>query len=784
MSESMVAPGVVVRRFWPALVAVMLLAAGLRFAGIGHGLDTGFIAHPDTSKQVDAIERFLNGERYWKIGYSDYDGYPLFASRLTALIIQAGTAVVNPVRGWLGREEWPAVPEKLDRFHAMRCVNATLAVFAVLVAGWGGRVLFSPGAGLLGALLLALSPADVAAGHYASGDTAAAAFGLLAFVLAARLARDGRRVDALLTGFFAALAFASKYHALVAFAAAGLAVLVYAGVQRQIPGRAMLVHAALVAAGGLAGLLFAIPGLREEPVAMVADIRAFIRYAANFGLPEALADAGFFGKLFYSLRHNLPVLVGLLSLPVVVALPWGLVRMRREPWIAVLLAGPLLYFVMGVSLRPAAHPVYHTLLTGPVLLVAAAGMVRLPRWSGVSLAALSAAWLGHGAYREVFYFTRPDLRTVMQGWMQENVPAAYGYYQHRYAFASAMHTGVAWSAHGTVRVSPSLRPLGTSEHFAPWFTAVVERDALPVFRNPAIDFQLRLHSSVDPAFILPVDQRIPSEATAPWILVDLPEFYRSGRMGVVQPGRTTRRAMVSVQPLRDLAVTVTAGGDPGRVTVVLGGRRVSTNLAAHASATLPFSRLLSRAPWGTGVHLYNLAVRARGGAVRWSVGFTDDPSSSASRATGFASPLHAEDPLFPRFGIAARYLNDLPYLAWTAEGGAAWSSGPQWLEPGWYRMRITLDRAVEEKMSVRVAFTDGRRRSAREVVIAPIDGRTLVVEHLLGDGLRGGQIDVVLTADQAGIAGVELHPDPVLHVWHHDRLEKQKEANDEAHSIR
>jgi hypothetical protein len=773
------APGVVVRWFWPALAAVLLLAAGLRFAGIGHGLDKGFIAHPDTSKQVDAVERFLKGERYWKIGYSDYDGYPLFASRLTALVIQAGTAVVNPVRGWLGREAWPAVPEKRDRFHAMRCVNATLAVLAVLVAGWGGRLFFGPGVGLLGALLLALSPADVAAAHYASGDTAAAAFGLLSFILAARLARDGQRCDALLAGFFAALAFAAKYHALVAFAAAGLAVLVHAGPLRMWYARATLVRAALVAAGGLAGLLFAIPGLREEPVAMVADIRFFIGYAANFGLPAELADAGFFGKLFYSLRHNLPVLGGLLSVTAVAAVPWGVVRIRREPWIAVLLAGPLLYFVMGVSLRPAAHPVYHTLLTGPLLLVAAAAMVRLPRWLGASLAALSVAWLGHGAYREAFYFTRPDMRTVMQAWMQENVPAAFGYYQHRYAFASAMHTGVAWSAHGTVRVSPSLRPVTPSEYFAPWFTAAVERDALPVFRNPTIDFQLRVHSSVDPAFMLPVHQRIPSDATAPWILADLPDFYRTGRMGIAEPGRTVRRTIVSAQPLSNLVVTVTAGGDPGRVTVVLGGRRVSTNLAAHASAVLSFPRLWPRAPWSTGVHLYKVRVRTRGGAVRWLVGSSDVPQSGELSPAVFDSPLHNDDPLFPSFGIAARYLEALPYLAWLVEGESAWSSGSQWLEPGWYRMRITLDRVVEGNVPVRVSFADGRGRSTRETSVVPDDGRVLVVEHLVGDGLRGGEIQVDVLEGGVGISGVALQPDPVSQVRYEERRKKEKEMEHE-----
>lgn len=616
-----------------ALLIIVLLAGLLfRLGGIFHGVDEGEIYHPDTPKQVHAIERFLDGRLYIHIGLSDYDGYPLFVSYLTALVVRAGGFVVSPLLSLMGVVDADTGPSTLALYSIMRLLNVLLATLAIYVAWRIGRENFGEGAGLVAAIFLALSPADIAACHYASGDTGAAVFGLVSVLFALRIHRLGRWRDYILAGFFASLAFASKYHALVVFGAAGLAHLL----RPEFIGRwhkgASIARLAVLGAAAVAGLWFAIPGLRVEPVAMIADIRHFMHYAANFGLPPELQDAGFFGKLLFSLQRNIPILSGLLSVPAALGSLLMVPRVRRDPRVAVLLVAPVAYFCVGVSLRPFAHPVYHTILTTPVFLLAAVAMARpfsadagprvWPRYAAMAAFAVSCVLLGHAAYREVYFFRHDDTRRISREWAEENLPDRFIQLPVRYTFESPRFP----REHGPETMglfyfSPSLRAARTREDCLPWFSFGVERDALPFFRNPGMTVWLHKLSAVAPDARMPVFQRTPSQAGDEYLVLDMPEFYRSPRLFEINAGRHVKRAVVSSQPLSNAVVCIAAGDASSRVDLQLGGQRRTVKLAADTSTNIVFDSLRTVLPWGTGYHHYRFRAAARHGGVRVSIAF-------------------------------------------------------------------------------------------------------------------------------------------------------------------
>ena len=65
-----------------ALLLLVFIGFGLRYWGLSHDLNEGYVYHPDTPKQISAIQEYLEGQYYSPKGNLNYDGYPFFNSRL------------------------------------------------------------------------------------------------------------------------------------------------------------------------------------------------------------------------------------------------------------------------------------------------------------------------------------------------------------------------------------------------------------------------------------------------------------------------------------------------------------------------------------------------------------------------------------------------------------------------------------------------------------------------------------------------------------------------------
>jgi F5/8 type C domain/Dolichyl-phosphate-mannose-protein mannosyltransferase len=172
-----------------ALLAILLLAAALRFAGLGWGLRHP--PHPDESVFVDNVAEMIHrgdlDHRYYQ-----YPG--LFFYMLYPLVYVL-----------------PHDPPGPSAYLAARGLVAAFGVAACALADALGRRVAGSGAGLTAALLLAVSPVAVETAHMVRPDVV-----LQAFTLAALLAllRVGSRLDGdLRSGLALGLAGAVKFTA-------------------------------------------------------------------------------------------------------------------------------------------------------------------------------------------------------------------------------------------------------------------------------------------------------------------------------------------------------------------------------------------------------------------------------------------------------------------------------------------------------------------------------------------------------------------------------------------
>lgn len=190
-------------RGW-ALGGLLLLALGLRLAGLGHGLPLT-IPHCDTPKQLAQIPQFVSG---------DFD--PGFSYPMGHIYLYSG--IISLWRGITGPTE--PLPE-LDPNHpasatgyilAARAMQVVLGVGCVLWLVLIVRGLWGWPAGLLAGLLLALDPIHLTYSRQVMGDVPQTFWILACLWAALTAARRGGWALYLLSGLLAGLAVATKLY--------------------------------------------------------------------------------------------------------------------------------------------------------------------------------------------------------------------------------------------------------------------------------------------------------------------------------------------------------------------------------------------------------------------------------------------------------------------------------------------------------------------------------------------------------------------------------------------
>ena len=293
-----------------------------------------------------------------------------------------------------------------------RVTSAVLGTLTVVAVYWMARLLRGNRAGLIAAVLAAVTFLLVRDSHFAVNDTLAEFCATLALFFSVRVACRGRRGDYLAAGAGLGLAFAAKYQAV-----AVLGPLLLAHFQ---PGGSRRHRDLLLGLGcALVTAVIAFPPMLTEAGRVLGDIYVNTILPSRLGW-EGLDPAG--GYVFY-----LKVLGWGIGLPMVALACIGLGRalvQREWPLLVVALLPVSLYIFLGASHLYFARFLLPTLPAVAVLV--AVVLDDLARPAPVLAALLTGVVLAGtlpNSLRFDTLLTRTDTRTAARAWVQTNLPA-------------------------------------------------------------------------------------------------------------------------------------------------------------------------------------------------------------------------------------------------------------------------------------------------------------------------------------------------------------------------
>jgi len=650
------------------LAVILCGAFALRTDGLFHGLDDGRIYHPDTAKQISAAHRFMQGTFYYEIGLRDYDGYPYFNSLIAAGIRYPFRRLSQAWTRHVADEEPPPTPPMT--FEFVRVLNAVESTLAVLLICVLGRMLAGPVAGLLAAAMLACSPIDITTCHYANGDTAAALFGLLALMFAVRIYRHGHWADYVLATAFSVCSFSSKYYGTASAIPIITAHLLRIRTRRDLFSKPILLPIATMAGTAVAAFFLTTPGAISHPRKTVLNIHAFMQYTSGFKLPEQYANASIPGRFLLSMKANLPVFVDLLG-PAILLLACAffvrtIARKNRSHWVIASL--PIFYIFIGLTMKPAVQPVYHT-VTVPSLILAASVFIstlfawrRLPgtgRMIGALLALAVLLPLANAGRREALLFRMTDTRVLAHDWVHNNIPQTFRICGSKYSFVADSidsHPGpfdaIAW-------VRSDFRELPEEGDPMIHDIALEDDDRLVVFRNLPTEVYLSRNPLLGQDFSLPFSQRIPAVPERKLILADEGAFYRTTHYLRGTQNRS-RREIYSEQPIDSVLVLVRGGHLDSDVYINVAGTTASLQVPANETRQTWLKNLRPGRPWLRRGYHYPLRYHCSQEGPLICLGLSDAEKAAMQRSPD--EEATATEEIKQRHGIDPAYMEKLPYI--------------------------------------------------------------------------------------------------------------------------
>ena len=402
------------------MVLVILAGAGLRIAGIAHGLP--LIQHADEKHLVERAMIMGGGDL--NPHFFDYPTLLIYAN----LLLDIGLYLAWRILGIVASPEEFALrffSDPTPQYLLGRLLSVAAGV-ASLVLVWNlGRRLASPRVGFLAASLLAFAPLHVFYSQIAKADIPMAMFVVLAHLTLLRWLRTGANRDAVWSGVAMGLAAATKYNA----GLLGATLLVAVLLRRRREARSavgVLTDRRLWAASGsaLAAFLAVSPYVLMDSATFFADLRrvsAEVRYD-EFGF-EGIQSA-WIHHLMVSLGQGF----GLLPLGLaVVGLAW---MVRSNPGEGLLLLVFPLLTLLTIGTWHLAYARY-ALPVLPLLTIPAA--VTLDRLAGslsrardVTTALLLAAVLALPAadsIRIARLFAGRNTRDAAREWIERRIPS-------------------------------------------------------------------------------------------------------------------------------------------------------------------------------------------------------------------------------------------------------------------------------------------------------------------------------------------------------------------------
>gem|GEM_PF-2110817 len=714
----------------------------VRTAGLSHDLHLGAVYHPDTPKQIRAVQQFMRGEFLVRRDHPDYDGYPFFNSHLVALGVRAALAVRTGIQYHVGSWTEPIDPPTLHQLYWItRTWNAFLSALAVVLAFLIGRR-FAPVVGWVAALLLLVSPLDITGAHFASNDTTAAFFALAALWFGFRIAERGRWRDLIGGAFCVGAAFSSKYHGGMSVLPVVTGCWLYNRNHFPFWSQKSIGRWSALLLLGLLSVAVTSPQLLIYPSAAFKDILAFFAHTADFGLPGEFRELPLPLRVYEGWKINLPILINVVSIPVAVGFALLLARVRRDPRYWLLLGVPVLHIVVGLAGKPNLHTVHHLPALPYIYLAAAVFFARaIPlayrRWR-YAVGAVALGWaLWHlvpMAHREAYFFRLNDTQWLARAWALETTPPGAHWNLGRYTFHPVTQRDPASPFMFTVRSGLLDATLPNEERV---FTLSLEDQPLTLFRNRDIHLWAAPPAPIHRPVTLPWQAPVPSSLPLTLVPLDLPWIGRSLAAHVVRPEQPVRQTAMTPQQLDRVWLAVHTGSTPARFSARFGGRAVTRQLQAGQHELIELTAPRRTGPRSGGRHFYRFSASAQWGQVHlhlitdpakaglWALQWEDHGTAArlladeAGRhllyqaALAIAQPTTADtarmelanqlqqildtpDRWTEKLGLAEAWLDALPYLSWDEDDWQstdddAWLSPPLNLAAGFYSVDVTAE---------------------------------------------------------------------------------------------
>lgn len=419
----------VTRRSLALLLAIVAIAAAVRFWGLGFGLPHTEV-RPDENFVILVARSFLAGN--FSPQFYDYPWLYMWALSGLYLIYYvwgAATGLFHAFPDLLA--SWPV---RWEPFYLLdRGLSAALGTATVVVVFWVGRRIWNEKVGLAAAFFLGVAFLHVRDSHFGTTDVAMA---FLVMVAIALLIESYVRHGSLTAvGFVCGLAAATKYNAVLLVVPLVVAELVRL---LESPHRH---EGSPVERWWRPGLAFAIALLIGVPFVVLDTERflaamAALRQAMQLGQNRVLASAPVSGGWLYHLQVSLWHGLGA---PLLVAGLAGMAAiLMRTPKIGlVLFSFPLVYYAVAGNLQLLF--VRYAIPIAPFLCLAAGWLVcaaadwlasllptrRTALWAAL-IAVASSLVVAAPSAASVWQFDRligrPDNRVVLARWVNAHVP--------------------------------------------------------------------------------------------------------------------------------------------------------------------------------------------------------------------------------------------------------------------------------------------------------------------------------------------------------------------------
>jgi 4-amino-4-deoxy-L-arabinose transferase-like glycosyltransferase len=424
-------------RFWPisALALIVLGALALRVWGVRGGLP--YVDHPDEPNPISYVVRML------RTG----DLNPHFFQKPTLYVYLLLGVLAAHYRLGLQSGLYGALDQMTITTHIYTTIPGfflwgrllTVALGGLTVAGVYvlGRRVWGIGAGLIGALFLAISQFHFQHSQYVTTDVASGLFVLLSFIFAVVIAQQGDWRAYLLAGLLAGMAASTKYNA-------GLIVLPIVVAHGLCWGRQSLVRSARLAGAAAASLLgfvlgtpYALLSWREFAKGLIGQVAAYndgsqgdIRGAWNVrGYVDFFWDVGLLAPGCIAVLLGVGLLLWHNQRRKPGAPPYvGIPRKAGLLWLSFVVPYLLLLLAQSTHFLRNFIPLF-VLCMLPIG-VAGAWLIawigaRVPRWRGLVAVAVLAVLLLPSAAQSLAYaqrLGRGDTRALMLDWLAAHVP--------------------------------------------------------------------------------------------------------------------------------------------------------------------------------------------------------------------------------------------------------------------------------------------------------------------------------------------------------------------------